>query len=321
MYPRKRLRAKLSTAIWKKIGQMALYLDLNTERQPILIVSLPRSGSSWIGDILSSASNVRYLREPITQSRLNFGNYQATLIGVDPQNPSKDYETFANMAFRGYPTFRGEIVSGYRRDWFSQKEENRVIIKEVNILALEFFIKKYNPYVVFVVRHPAAVALSFSRLGWFKENSFFCFCDRLTVQQTNLVQQQLKRQISPNRWEQYGALQGASLNIALTALVKHCNYKIVFYEDLCLDPISGFQHIFSHTGLQWNKEVKENIDYKSFSSPQYKDPYSTVRYSSKMVRSWRQEITPEILDAIKTGFFSFPVPFYTSDREWNTEIS
>ena len=324
---KKRFRAQLSTYVWKQAGKFGLFLTKNTslflppntEEPTILVISLPRSGSSWVGDVLSSASNVRYLREPITQSRLNFSNRRPTLIGIDPQTPPKDYQIFAEMAFYGWPTFRGEIVSGRRKDWMSQEKSYRVVIKEVNPFALEWFIKRYQPYIIFLVRHPAAVALSFARLGWFEENAFSRFYDRLTNQQKKLVQQQLKRQISQNPWEQYGALQGAALNIASMALQEYPNHKIVLYEDLCLDPISNFQHLFSFAGLQWDKNVERKTARKSYSSPQNNDPYSTARYSAQMYQSWKQKIAPETLDAIKAGFFSFSIPFYTKNSNWNLE--
>jgi hypothetical protein len=56
----------------KLVGSLGLFLTTktnlfpspNTEKPTILVLSLPRSGSSWVGDVLSSASNVRYLRAP-----------------------------------------------------------------------------------------------------------------------------------------------------------------------------------------------------------------------------------------------------------------
>jgi hypothetical protein len=324
---KKRFRAQLSTYVWKQAGRFGLFLTQNTnlfsspntEEPTILVVSLPRSGSSWVGDVLSSASNVRYLREPITQSRLNFSNRRPTIVGIDPKTPPKDYQIFADMAFHGWPTFRGEIVSGRRQDWISQEKSYHVVIKEVNPCALEWFIKRYQPYIIFLVRHPAAVALSFARLGWFEENAFSHFYERLTNQQKKLVQQQLKRQISQDPWEQYGALQGAALQIASMTLQEYPNHKIVLYEDLCLDPISNFQHLFSCVGLQWDKNVEEKIASKSYSYPQDNDPYSTARYSVQMYQSWKQKITPEILDAMKTGFFSFSIPFYTKNSDWHVD--
>ncbi|MEI8623683.1 hypothetical protein P4S67_04000 [Pseudoalteromonas sp. B137] len=36
------------------------------EDKPILLLSMPRSGSSWLGEVLAQQDDVRYLREPIT---------------------------------------------------------------------------------------------------------------------------------------------------------------------------------------------------------------------------------------------------------------
>ena len=49
---------------------------------PVLLTSLPRSGSSWIGRILGSADEALYLREPLTQAYLKRIGHRGTPLRV-----------------------------------------------------------------------------------------------------------------------------------------------------------------------------------------------------------------------------------------------
>jgi hypothetical protein len=53
-----------------------------------LVISLPRSGSSWVGKTLGLSDTALYLREPITQSYLRrFGYSNPSVFSVNPGAP------------------------------------------------------------------------------------------------------------------------------------------------------------------------------------------------------------------------------------------
>jgi hypothetical protein len=73
--------------------------------RPILIASLPRSGSSWVGEILARAPGVRYSREPDNEKTraaayvLKQGMHRFPHLGADDVAPS--YELLWQLAFAG----------------------------------------------------------------------------------------------------------------------------------------------------------------------------------------------------------------------------
>lgn len=133
--------------------------------KPALVISLPRSGSSWIGRILGGAPNATYLREPLTQSNLALGA-SSTVFYVDPQLPPHSYTQFADYAFTGLPAFSTGIVQTPSQWSLLSRINKRLVLKEVNPLALAWLCETYRPRIIYLVRHPAAVALSYWRLGW-----------------------------------------------------------------------------------------------------------------------------------------------------------
>jgi len=74
----------MSPILWARWGFISKLLALMLRpRQPsTLVLSLPRSGSSWVGETLGSALNALYLREPVTQSDASFYD-RGTVFALD----------------------------------------------------------------------------------------------------------------------------------------------------------------------------------------------------------------------------------------------
>jgi hypothetical protein len=111
-------------------------------KNDILLVGLPRSGTSWVGAVLGSSPSVEYLREPITQAWLEEG------IGTPTVDPGAD-PVYADAV--------AEVLaaSGSRR-----------LIKEVNPYLIPYTLTHFPTVVAFLHRHPCAVALSYKERRW-----------------------------------------------------------------------------------------------------------------------------------------------------------
>jgi len=144
----------------------------------ILLVGLPRSGTSWAGSVLGRSPSLEYLREPITQAWLEAGN--RTPI-VDP-NKDEAYRHLAESNLAG---------AGSRR-----------LIKEVNPLLVAYVLDELQLQVVLLQRHPCAVALSYHERGWTRVN----VTDRFGVA------------TSGDFWRDHGAYQALLLSPAVAVL-------------------------------------------------------------------------------------------------------
>ncbi len=108
----------------------------------VVLIGLPRSGTSWVGSVLGSSPSVEYLREPITQAWLDDGNPSPL---VDPAVDDR------------YRSHSSEILAD---------AGNRRLIKEVNPLLVPLLAEEGRAEVVLLHRHPCAVALSYHERGW-----------------------------------------------------------------------------------------------------------------------------------------------------------
>jgi hypothetical protein len=195
------------------------------KRPPILLLSYPRSGSSWIGKILSTSSDVAYLREPINQVlQRRSGQATATESVFDPHADAatlRQYTRLADRAFAGLPPGNvPDVVERASDVSVRGRRQRALLIKAVNPLAAELFVERYAPKVVLVLRHPAAVAHSYHRLGWLH-----------------------------GQFEAFGLEYGTHLARAREASKKGWSLT-VRYEDLARDPAREFPRLFGALGIR-----------------------------------------------------------------------
>jgi hypothetical protein len=255
---------------------------------PLLILAVPRSGSSWVGGTLGLARNAMYLREPITQMRLARGAKE-TLVEVDAAAPADEYRQPAELAFAGLPAFPPLSVKAPDQWRLAERRKRRLVIKEVNPLACAYLVGRFRPRLIFLVRHPAGVALSFCRQGWWSPDSM--------------------------TWEEMGARQGAMLRAALDVLEHYGDCRVVRYEDLCLDPLARFRDLFAFAELAWGDDIVAHIRNET-SGGDRADPYSTSRLSCSMPRAWSCAIAPDALQQLRRGYAAHRVVWYDAEEDW-----
>lgn len=287
-----------SPVLWANFGSLSRWLSQTVELKmsPILLVSLPRSGSSWVGKMLGSSSSTLYLREPITQSVVRDTNLSVP-FEVSRCDRS-EVRAFARDAFIGNPSFSSLIVKEPERWSLTNREQKRLVIKEPNPFLLPWLADLYEFETVYLTRHPAAVAASFDRLGW--------NADEL-LHDLPVVRGKIKDRHLDSFWSWHGALQAIASRVAVRALHKQDHsYHIVKYESLCRKPVEKFQKLFGFAGLDWTEmDQKRIIQHTEATNKRRQDPYDTKRKSSKMLGAWRNDISDSQLRKLRKSFLNY----------------
>jgi len=283
---------------WSRWGGLSVVLanSLRPLSPPVLILSLPRSGSSWTGDTLGQAIDAMYLREPFTQSRVNDDRltyHPEWNFDLTPDRLTADYWRLTQDAFAGLPRFSRKIVR-YPKQWgFIGRTQRRLVIKEVQSLTNVWLVQRYRPRVIFLVRHPAAVALSYQKFGW---GQFATLED----------------------WREHGERQARVQRFILDQLDAYPDKRYVEYETLCADPVSQFQELFRFAQLKWTAALERLILERNTDegSDQDRNPYRLKRNSARMIDSWRSKIDEAALRALQAGYSAYPLPWYRSQADW-----
>jgi hypothetical protein len=297
---------------WAKLGVLARVIGnvVRMMEPSVLLISLPRSGSSWIGHILGSAPDAAYLREPVSRSYVPPERGRA-VFEVDCNNPPVAYRKVADVAFASVPRFSEDIVTRPEQWSLHDRTRRRLVIKEVNLLALKWFMKRYAPRVVLLVRHPAAVASSVHKLGWHGSRYEQKFLDGVAARR-------LAREWSNTPFfAQHTAFQASAITVALNALRDYSDKVVVRYEDACSSPQTFAAELFRFAGLTFDGSVTAAISATTTSSAQSntESHYAINRNSASMVDAWRKNVSANDLSAAKDAYLSYGLPIYPAD-EW-----
>ena len=279
--------AGLSPVPWARNEIMSRIIASSLRpRQPsVLVLSLPRSGSSWAGETLGNASDAMYLREPITQGDQLFYR-TGTVFSLDDPEVEKTYRFLASRAFLGNPHFSAEIVQSPAQWNLAGRCGRRIVIKEVNPLACQWYIDHFQPRIIFLVRHPAAVALSMQKLGWLGWES--------------------------TDWQSCGDYQGSALRHTLDTLDNYPDHTIIQYETLCTDPVKHFRNLFLFAELKWSRGIQKHIETKTKS----RDDSDTGRNSLKMRDNWHVRVNKTNTAMLRKAYEKYDLPWYGEDSEW-----
>lgn len=283
---------------------------------PVLVASLPRGGSSWIGRILGSSDDSLYLREPVTQTYLeHMDRRQSPFFEWDMCMDPRIYRRLAARAFRGIPRFEAGIVP-FPEQWaLGSRSSKRIVVKEVNPLAARWLWERYRPKIVLLVRHPVPVSRSFGSLGWTTRDQFT----------TRFLPENLARfgamaplPRSGSIWEQGGAFQAIVQNLVAESLAG-IDHVVARYEDVCRNPIAEFERIFAFCELPFSPTVRAEIERSSRKQGDYvPGQFDTARNSSAMSDRWKTEVEPENIERVRASYLAYDPVFYTSEEDWQT---
>lgn len=312
MTPLDLLRRRRRLPWWTNIGPLGRTIALSRpmKPRPVLILSLPRSGSSWVGEILGSASNAAYLREPINQTyQNNEGFGQSSLVEINAESVAPtSYVSARAKVIAAIPDFENDVVSD-RRQWSLRSRPARtLVVKEVNPLAIKFILHDFRPYVIYLTRHPAAVANSYLMQGWTGERLSDATLARF---------RSVPHSSTDSFWFNLGAVQAFAHQTVLDALAGYDGWRLIRYEDLCIDPPQEFKTLFQLCGLDFNEMSQERVTRSVSSRETYRPgQYSTQRHSSEMPTLWRSQVGPDQRAELLEGYGVIPPSLYSGREDW-----
>lgn len=304
---------------WTKLGKGAELVArmVRPRTPPVLLLSLPRSGSSWVGEMLGYPSDALYLREPITQAARRAGVQEGAVAHVDPDAPSPLHRAAAARAFHGVPRFRGNTVAFPRRWGLRTRPVKRVIIKEVNPLAAEWLIGTYRPRVILLTRHPAAVAASYEGLGWDGVRPWETFLRHERLVNGPLAPWAQTLASVEDFWEYEGLRQGALLYLAQRASALASDVVWTSYERLCTNPRREFMRLAKFSGVRWGRAAQRRLSEKGQVSDGRN--FGTSRNTSSMPERWRARVSGPALRRLRDAYWRFPLPCYGRHEDWQKD--
>ncbi len=276
--------------------------------RPILLIGLPRGGTSWLGQVLGGATGAAYLREPLTQSRPPRPEGWGWVEGLGADGPDEQLRSAAEDAFAGLPRF-ARRVNAERARWAPRDRGVRLVIKEVNPLWLSWLVARHDPIVVHLVRHPAGVAASWDRLGWLRTAPW-----PAGIGGDVLDESLAHAGLGDDPWARHGLWQAALHRSVVQAGAE----VTVRYEDVARDPMEALPPLLAALGLPWDDQLRARVE--QYATDRFlPSPFDIHRDASVVAERWRTTLAPDQLAALRRGWELIDQQWF-DDADWTPAL-
>ncbi|NER78115.1 MAG: sulfotransferase [Leptolyngbya sp. SIO1D8] len=266
------------------------YLDYSSDyRDSIFLSGVPRSGTTWLSDVLNYKGQYRYIFEPYHPKEVHLCKNLNPRKYIRENSQDLEFFKIAN-----------KILSGNIRSYWSNRFNTKIIsnkrlIKTVRAnLHLKWI---YNTFpglpIIFLIRHPMASTVSKVKLGWKRslsgylnqpmliEDFLYPFHDEMKCAEERYLASGDSFENHLFSWciENYVPLKQFKVN----------DIHIVFYENCCVNPEDEVDRLFGYLKEDYDNGVLDSIN--SASKLSRKD--SPIMTGNNLISSWKKYVADE----------------------------
>ena len=301
----------------------------NSYKKPILVTGSHRSGSSWVGKMISLASSAAYINEPFNIQhtpricKAEFENWFTYICEKNESMYLNDIEDCIRFKYPlsdalkhiESPKYLAKLTKDYMQSSMYRALNKRPLLKDpIALFSAEWLAKTFNMDVIVLIRHPAAFAGSLKAAQWTHPFSHF-------LQQPQLMEDHLYKY--RHEIEEYSKNEKDSIDqaILLWNLIHHMilgyrknqpKWTFVKHEDLSENPLNEFRKIYNKLDLDFSSDVEKKIKDFSFAG----NSAGIKRDSKSNIWSWKKRLTVDEIEKIKDRTHEIANKFYT-EEDWD----
>jgi hypothetical protein len=311
-------------------------------RRPVLVIGPPRSGTTWVEEVLGSTGDACTIHEPDNETinpfalraKSRLGRFP--VLGADDEAPPDFLElwerAFAGLVHGGsarwlaakmlLKTASGDLGPAFDRQGRRMSPRLRlarglaappsvrhgrahVIVKSVHgPLAVEWIVRHCRPQVVVLRRNPFSIVASHVDLGWHDA----CL-DRDPAVRRRLIARAWGPPLEPgaSRLSRLAWQIGLFTAALDEAASRNPDWHVVSHEELCRDPEGGFRALCADLGLTWSDSASAFLA----GSNRPGQGLTTRRVAAEQPDRWRRRLSPEQLDEVAEVLSRFPASAWT----------
>lgn len=304
----------------------------------LLITGSMRSGTTYVGHVLSCSSSLHYIHEPFNYVRgiegiehwLPYSKTQCKIgryAQIVDKFMSLDF-TYKNPRRDAWWRRWGRATLGSRSAWRARmykwihQHHTRMLIKDPTAVFLsKYFHEQKNTNVVLLVRHPMAFYYSNKRLKWDFDFSHI-------IRQKELVQDHLAEEIAViqskelNYAQRIGMLWRIIYKVAAEFTDQESEsggWIVCLHEDICRFPHEQFKRIVNRFGYDMNSEMESYIDQTTSASNAVEARKNKIhemhRDSSSLATYWRRKATTKEIEDVREMTESLASRYY-DEASW-----
>ena len=302
-------------------------------KKHILVTGSHRSGTTFVGKVISEPKRIRYIHEPFNiegnreNCPLKYRNEYVADSSLEHQKEVKKYiNSFANLNLGRLGKVKSlKGLYHFLKETKSRFSSSRTVYKDpIAFMSVEWIYKHFDMSVIMLIRHPAAFVSSIKLKNW--KFDFNNFLEQEALMNTYLKDYKkiVKEYVETEKdiIDQGILLWNIFHDIIADFQTKYKDeWYFVKHEDLSINPIPEFEKIFNRLGIEYSTEVQNYIIESTTSKV---DPdvqknatkfWDVKRNSKANVEAWKVRLTPEEISRIKEGTKGIWEKFYT-ENEW-----
>ncbi|RDK84814.1 sulfotransferase domain-containing protein [Marinirhabdus gelatinilytica] len=297
------------------------------EHNNILITGAHRSGTTWTGKVLATATELRYVQEPfnvaISRYKQPFTQWYKYVSVHSPAHEQDQVHNYLKKFTSLQPKHlftsltKANSLKGYYYALGDIKNRvtHRTLFKDPLLLfSAPWFQEKMDSKVVVLVRHPAAFIASLKVKDWQFDFTNF-------QSQPLLMERELSSFAS--EIEEFATTKKdiVAQGIVLWNILNHYVLKrgsenlpgwyFLRHEDLSTQPVVEFKKLCDFLDIEYSNKMHAKI----IETTTGKGPKERQRDSKQNISTWKTRLEPEEIERIKEGTQPIWPHFYT-EEDW-----
>jgi hypothetical protein len=313
----------------------------------ILVTGSHRSGSTWVGEMISHSPSVNYLHEPFNiYYDYEFKTYHLEIEHwfqyISQENESLYYKQIVDLFdWKAHLRFLIEqnikkvkskkdlikISKSFRVIISGLLFQNRILLKDpLALFSAEWLAENFDLDVLVLIRHPAAFAGSIKIKKW--NFPFKHFLEQPLLMRDYLYP--FEAEIKAYAKEERDIIDQAALlwqiihQMILGYQKRQKDWLFLRHEDISRNPLEEFKKIFNYLDLEFSPDIQNKIDYGStVEKPirfQEKNRPNIQRNSRSVIWEWAKRLEPSEIDRIRSKVEHISCHFY-GDADWEIPSS
>jgi hypothetical protein len=299
-------------------------LDVDARCGPILVTGSHRSGTTWVGRILSRAPRARLVHEPFNLTMVSEGRnfdpgvwYRYIHDGNADQFRAGVSRTLETLPYHhdlscGSPSLRQQLRS--RLAFAIRSRRDRVIYKDpLAFFSAPWLHSEFGMIPVVMIRHPAAFVSSVKLKNW--RFDFANFTGQPDLLDGPLAPWREQIEAAAHTPPELGAhailLWNCIYGTALRYRETHPHWIYRTHEEMSLDHTREFARLFKALGLTFGPAQQQALEETSGThNPSEQTEQQFRRNSRANIDNWKTRLAPAEIDVILKATEDVRAQFY-----------
>ncbi len=316
---------------------------MTSATRPIVIVGVPRSGTSWTMRVLGNAEGATTVLEPDSEDKWPAAIHAKRRLGrypvLRPGDEAPAYRRLWSWTFAGADEPRRSVLArhilgpgaedriydgrldpvtwlastlardpGLGRSTDRPAGAPRIVAKSIHAqLAIDWIASQFDVDVVLLLRHPANVLASWMEIN-LKDSRYSTLENRPDIR-ARYVEPWGVPLPGPDPVERMSWMIALLLAAIEEASTRHPDWHVRTHEQLCADPAGEFRRLSADLGLVWGERAEEFL-------VQHNTPgsgFAVKRVASELPDSWQRRLDDAQVSTLRRVLGWFPVTRWTDE--------